>query len=99
MRKINNVSDWVDFIGDAKHNANGSDVYFAVSKTGAEWDGQAKIEYRPAPYNDVWSYLSWQDVESALPIMSPKDFYDDVIELLGGESFYIVDTGANYSWL
>jgi hypothetical protein len=99
MRKIENIHDWVNFIGDAKHNANGSDVYFAVSKDGGNWDGQAKIEYRPAPYDDIWSYLNWQDVASAYKDMSPRDFYADIVELLGVEPFYIVDTGANYSWL
>lgn len=101
MRKINNLTDWTNFIGDARHSANGSDVYFAVSKTGEEWDGQAKIEYRSASYfvDDFWSYLSWSDVASEKKDMSPREFYDDVVELLGVESFYIVDTGANYNWL
>lgn len=99
MRKIENIHDWTNFIGDAKHNANGSDVYFAVSKTGDNWDGQVKIDYRPAPYGDMWSYLNWQDVSSAYKDMSPRAFYADIVEFLGGESFYICDTGANYSWL
>ena len=99
MRKINNLTDWTNFIGDAKRNANGSDVYFAVSKDGDNWDGQAEIKYRPAPYGDVWSHLTWLDVSSAYKDMSPRAFYADIVELLGGESFCICDTGANYSWL
>lgn len=103
MRKIENLTDWTKFIGDARFyardNWEDTTIYFAVSKNGDNWDGQATIEYRPAPYKDYWSYLNWQDVASAYKDMSPRAFYADIVELLGGESFYICDTGANYKWL
>lgn len=105
MRRINNLTNWTIFTGDARQYARqkwgDATVYFAVSKDGEKMDGHAKIEYLPLPWNeyDFYSNLNWLDVASAKKDMSPKEFYYDVIELLGVESFYICDAGANYSWL
>lgn len=100
MRKINNYSDWIDFVEDLLANTDGKYEYFGISRDGEDWDGQAEFmrEYDLEGFCQSYNF-SWNDVVSDREHMSRSSFYDDILELVEQDEFYIVDTGSNYNWL
>ncbi len=100
MRKIYTYSDWQQFIIDLLENTNGKYEYFGISRDGNGWDGQAVFEreYDANGFCSGYSF-SWEDIFSDKEHMDPLVFYQDAFELVEQDEFYVVDTGANYSWL
>ena len=100
MRKIENKSDWNDFVRDVEDNLNdspwrGNKGSFGLSQEGDYIDG--RFYSNPDSIGDESMILVFEDDETGKE-EEPNDFYES---LKGAYSlpFYIVDTGANYNWL
>ena len=100
MRRISNYNDWREFVDDLLANTNGKYEYFGISSDGEELDGQVEFirEYDLEGFCQSYNF-SWSDVVSDEEHMSRSVFYEDILELVEQDEFYIVDTGSNYNWL
>ncbi len=97
MRKINDMSDYFNFMADWATFERGRVCAFGLSQNGDDWDGHFSVK--------------WQFYEESKNTYAPRVFIDADGETLTAEQFlegvegnysypfYIVDTGANYKWL
>ena len=101
MRVIKSKKDWDDFIADVQYHlgedGNYRDGSFAVSQNNDDWDGRFFTEFMTDTDGFSTTELGLRGLCQSV-WETPDQFYDG---LLGNyhTPFFIVDTGANYSWL
>ena len=95
MRKIENINDLHKFIDDIKSNSpENATVYFGVSKDGDNVDG-----WFSSLHNDDGAVFRDAAIYSNVDTTQITAEFIDGLETNYTYPFYIVDTGANYTWL
>ena len=97
MRKINDMTDYFNFLTDWATFERGRVCAFGLSQNGDDWCGHFSVK--------------WQFYEESKNTYVPRVFIDADGETLTAEQFlegvegncsypfYVVDTGANYTWI
>ncbi len=98
MRKIENRKDWLEFIADCNRNTVHL-ALFGLSQNGDNIDCFFNV-YRTLDcgFDLVINENMMCSDKGSKKLVEPSKYFDE-LQTNYSTPFYIVDTGANYSWL